>query len=125
MDSMELVTPVNASVFGFLSLFGYFNVRVLAFVRVFDCSGCSVDFVEKLWENLRKTLWINCGKRFLDLWKKWFYTTRGLVFHELCKIVESFTRDFTHKLFSVGEEFCTFSTGFITTIINIFRKEGK
>ena len=89
MDSMELVTPVNASVFGFLSLFGYFNVRVL------------------------------------DLWKKWFYTTRGLVFHELCKIVESFTRDFTHKLFSVGEEFCTFSTGFITTIINIFRKEGK
>lgn len=89
------------------------------------CSGCSVDFVEKLWENLRKTLWINCGKSFLDLWKKWFYTTRGLVFHELCKIVESFTRDFTHKLFSVGEEFCTFSTGFITTIINIFRKEGK
>ena len=52
MDSMELVTPVNASVFGFLSLFGYFNVRVLAFVRVFDCSGCSVDFVDKMWESL-------------------------------------------------------------------------
>ena len=74
MDSMELVTPVNASVFGFLSLFGYFNVRVLAFVRVFDCSGCSVDFVEKMWESLWGKRWENeeklCGKewigRFLD-----------------------------------------------------------
>lgn len=61
MDSMELVTPVNASVFGFLSLFGYFNVRVLAFVRVFDCSGCSVDFVEKLWRSLWGKRWENCG----------------------------------------------------------------
>ena len=100
--------------FGFWCMFGFYVVRFLVHVRVLCCSVCTVDFVEKLWENLRKTLWINCGKSFLDLWKKWFYTTRGLVFHELCKIVESFTRDFTHKLFSVGEEFCTFSTGLST-----------
>ena len=50
---------------------------VFGVVRVFECSGCSgfiysitplcknlrkVDFVEKMWRSLRKSLWVNCGK---------------------------------------------------------------
>ncbi len=53
-------------VFGFLSLFGYFLVRVLARVRVLSgrsaCSGCSGISVENLCKRVWESLWGRSGK---------------------------------------------------------------
>lgn len=48
--------------FGFCKLFGNFLVRVSTCVREKLRSVCSVDFVEKLCETMRKSLWVNGGK---------------------------------------------------------------
>lgn len=104
---MAEITPVKSDLFGFLRMFGCIDVRFLTHVRVWPCSGfarkaaaprltekqfpvtlgywpcsgCSVDFVEKLCTSLRKTLWRNCGKSFLILWKSEFCTSWWKIIH--------------------------------------------
>jgi len=97
-------SPVIRQMFGFLNVFGFYNVRFFERVRVLQCSVCSVDFVEKLWESLRETLWEICGKvstvvcisKFCTFWSEilhkivvcggkfyqWFYTR-----FYLCKMI--------------------------------------
>lgn len=70
------------SLFGFCGCSGFCGVRFLPHVRVAGCSVCSVDFVEKMWRSLGKTLWKLCGKSFIKLWKSEFYTIRWIIFHE-------------------------------------------
>ena len=57
---------MDKSMFGFWHMFGYFLVRVLAYVRVLSCSGCSGISVENLCKRVWESLWgksgKNCGK---------------------------------------------------------------
>jgi len=54
----------------FLDLFGFVcsglgNTGLEKCVVICErqCSGCTVDFVEKMWENLWGSRWENCGRR--------------------------------------------------------------
>lgn len=109
----------------FSGLFGFQCVRVLPLVRFNLCSACSVEIVEKLWRNMRKSLWNFCGKDFLKLWIFKFCTFSGEFFHVLRNFVESFTTGFTHRFTSVKTGFCTFSTEFTITTTNILGREKK
>ncbi len=80
---MDRISPVSQMVFGFLCLFGFFLVRFFVFVRVHVRSVCSVDFVEKLWENLRKTLWESRGKVSTSLQVAGFYTFLNRILHKI------------------------------------------
>ena len=80
MDKLN-ITPTDGGLFGFLDLFGFLSVRFFGLVRVSECSVCSVDFVEKLWESLRETLWEIRGKVSTVLHKSEFYTSRGRILH--------------------------------------------
>ena len=58
----------NWSLFGFSDLFGFLcsgfeKARLENCVVVYkpECSGCSVDFVEKLWRSLWGKRWEKCG----------------------------------------------------------------
>ena len=68
--------PVNWWMFGFL------DVRFFKHVRVFGCSVCSVDIVEKLWESLRETLWEICGKVSTVGCVNKFYTLLDRILHK-------------------------------------------
>lgn len=54
--------PCKMGLFGFSNVFGFYNVRFWAFVRVAECSVCSVVFVEKMWKNMGESLWEKWGK---------------------------------------------------------------
>lgn len=149
MGEMVDSTSVREDLFGFSIMFGFFCVRFLPRVRVhacsgcarkvaaprlteklfsvmlgyLPCSGCSVDFVEKLWESMGKSLWKCRGKSFLDLWKNGFYTTRWIFFHVFDKTVEKNTQRFTQVITPVNWRFCTLSTDPTITTINYLGEE--
>lgn len=52
----------------------------------------SLAFVEKLWENLRESLWENCGKDCAKFLEKWFYTEFWLFPHSLGAISGKISR---------------------------------
>ena len=49
------------SLFGFAGLFGFKCSGFCGRRDIVSCSGCSVDFVEKLWRSLWGKRWENCG----------------------------------------------------------------
>jgi len=59
MDSVRFL-----SMFGFICS-GFQNAWLEKCVVIYErqCSGCTVDFVEKLWENLWGSRWENGGKK--------------------------------------------------------------
>lgn len=122
MGNSLCLTPVYLSLFGFLDVFGFFSVRFFGRVRVAIVRVCSVVFVDNLCKSLRKSLWVKSGKVFGFLWKSQFCTILWIKVHKMWEIVESFARSFTHGFFSVSAEFYTFSTGPITTTINILEE---
>lgn len=91
-----LNTPVIMYLFGFYHVFGFLNVRFLLRVRVLSCSACSVDFVENLCKSLRKTLWKNCGKSFLILWKSEFCTILWKIIH----VFDNTCGKFCHRFYT-------------------------
>lgn len=82
--------------FGFFDLFGNFLVRVLTFVRETLRSVCSVDFVEKMWETMRKSLWGNGGKIYTFGGFGGFYTYFGEYLHIRGGCGGKISRRFTH-----------------------------
>ncbi len=98
----------GASRVRFLSLFGW-TVR----------SVCSVDFVENLCKSLCESLWEICEKVGRFLWISEFCTKIGLILHTFRMWVEKFYRGFSTGFISVKRPFCTVSTGFTITTINI------
>lgn len=87
-------------------------VRVFGFDRNFACSGCSgfncdimqfcsrlnkVDFVEKMWRNLRKSLWVNCGKVLPRVVEKVVLHIFGGGFARFGRFCGKFCRRFTHR----------------------------
>lgn len=123
MAKIDLLTDRDTNMFGFCGCSGFWSVRFLLDVRVLLRSGCSVDFVEKMWRSLRKTLWKIRGKNCLKLWKNEFSTFLWRIIHEILNFVESFTTSFTQGCFPVSGRFCTFSTEPIITTTNLLMKE--
>ncbi len=90
-DKLRVFTPVKNWVFGFWVVFGFYNVRFLGRVRVLNCSVCSVDFVDKMWENLWVRLWENCGKVCGKV--------RGWVdFHRIWRVLHNFGHGLCNSL---------------------------
>ena len=87
----------NKKLFGFCGLFGSNRVRVLKVVRVTKRSGCSVDFVEKMWKSLWGNRWEICGKVFGILWKSKFYTKNKQVFRINGVYSGKISNGFAHK----------------------------
>lgn len=98
---------------------GFYNVRVSC-VRFFGlgsgfmCSGCTgfihdtitlsnnvykVDFVEKLWRSLRKSLWVNCGKVLRRGVDKLVLHNLRKRFARFTKVCGKFCRRFTHEFY--------------------------
>lgn len=82
--------------FGFYKLFGNFLVRVLTYVRETLRSVCSVDFVEKMWETMRKSVWGNGGKIYTWSWFDEFYTKICENLHICSGCGGKISRRFTH-----------------------------
>lgn len=87
----------------------FFCVRVFDFEVGFMCSGCTgfvwnimtlwessdkVDFVEKMWRNLRKSLWANCGKVLRRTVEKVVLHILGRRFARFGRICGKFCRGF-------------------------------
>lgn len=87
-------------------------VRVFGFDGNFTCSGCSdficdtipsytqsnkVDFVEKMWRNLRKNLWVNCGKVLRRGVDKLVLHILGKRFARFDGFCGKFYKGFTHR----------------------------
>ncbi len=80
---MDKIFSNEPMLFGFWCMFGFYVVRFLVHVRVLCCSVCTVDFVEKLWENLRETLWESCGKVSTVMCVTKFYTFWSEILHRI------------------------------------------
>lgn len=48
---------------GFILLFGFYCSGYFSIWGVILRSGCSVDFVDKMWENLRESMWASWWKK--------------------------------------------------------------
>lgn len=85
---------------------------VFGVVRVLGCSGCSglgcdimtfcdsqdkVDFVEKMWRSLRKSLWVNCGKVLRRIVDKSVLHILGERFARFWEFCGKFCSGFTHE----------------------------
>ncbi len=117
MRKNTALTPVKSEVFGFLGLCGYFSVRFLARVRVAQCSVCSVDFVEKLWESLWENLWESCGKNCGKILDKKISTVSTGILHRMGILVEKFPLGFAQRLTGSGGGFAQFPQSLLLQLL--------
>ena len=68
------------SLFGFLDLFGFKCSGFCGRRDIVSCSGCSVDFVEKLWESLWGKRWENEEKLVGKMWNLLWNNTEWVGF---------------------------------------------
>lgn len=100
-----MVKTESCSVFSNVRFYG---VRVFGFGWDYVCSGYArdimqfcksldkVDFVEKLWRNLRKSLWVNCGKVLRRAVDKRVLHILGERFARFGEFCGKFCSGFTH-----------------------------
>lgn len=120
MGDLEVFEPfasVKYMMFGFLSVFGFNNVRFLELVRVPDRSVCSVDFVDKMWRSLWESLCVRCGKNCGKVVGREFYTENSGVLHIEGDLVEKYPLRFAHNLTEVRWGFAQFPQSLLQLLL--------